>query len=173
MSILMSFWILLLMNKKGANDQAGELDSYVTQKRVLDDKADDLAGSGYDHPVSSVEVINDIYKEGNETTNRVCMPKGRLKGISAAIPELVHRVLLNNVSGALRYKGASVVTKNGRTYGSLLPTVTLPSIFRQHPTPMSNRSLNVINVAQESTAEKDGLFQRCSTSMEQRIKHKD
>ena len=65
------------------------------------------------------------------------------------------------------------MTKNGRTYGAPLPIATLPSIFRQHPTPMSNRSLDVINVAQRSIAEKDGLFQRCLTSVDRRIKYEE
>ena len=65
------------------------------------------------------------------------------------------------------------MTKNGRTYGAPLPVVTLPSIFREHPTPMSNCSLDVINVVQRSIAEKEGLFQRCWTSMDKRIKYKE
>ena len=65
------------------------------------------------------------------------------------------------------------MTKNGRSYGAPLPIATLPSIFRQHPTPMSSRSLDVINVAQRSIAEKDGLFQRCLTSVDRRIRYEE
>ena len=118
-------------------------------------------------------MINAIYNDGKETTEPESVPKGRSKGMSVAVPDLVKAVLLNSVSGALRYKGNSLVTKNGRTYGAPLPIGTLPSIFRQHPTPMSNRSLDVINVAQRSMAEKDGLFQRRLTSMNQRVKYKE
>ena len=98
-------------------------------------------------------MINAIYNDGNETTEPESVPKGRSKGMSA----FVKAVLLNSVSGALQYKGNSLVTKNGRTYGAPLPIATLPSIFRQHPTPMSNCSLDVINAAQRIIAEKDGL----------------
>ena len=83
-----------------ADDQAGELDSYVMQKRVLD-RAGDLVRAECDHPGSSVEVINAIYKEGNETTEPESVPKVRSKGMSAAVPDLVKAVLLNSVSGAL------------------------------------------------------------------------
>ena len=70
-------------------------------------------------------------------------------------------------------KGNSLVTKNGRTYGAPLPIATPPSVFRQHPTPMSSCSLDIINVAQRSIAEKDGLFQRCLTSIVRRIKYEE
>ena len=75
-------------------------------------------GSDCDHPGDSVEVINAIYNDGNETTEPESVPKGRPKGMSASVPDLVKVVVLNSVSGALRYKGNSLVTKNGRTSGA-------------------------------------------------------
>ena len=78
-----------------ADDQAGELNSYMMQKWVVD------TGSDYDHPGDSVEVINAIYNDGNETTEPESVPKGRSKGMSAAVPDLVKAVILNSVSGDL------------------------------------------------------------------------
>ena len=78
----------------------------------------DPVGSDCDHPCDSVEVINAIYNDGDETTEPESVPKGRPRGMSAAVPDLVEAVVLNRVSGALRYKGNSLVTKNGRSYGA-------------------------------------------------------
>ena len=62
-----------------ANDQAGELDSYMMQKWVVDTDSDPV-GSDCDHPGDSLEVINAIYNDGNETTEPESVPKGRSKG---------------------------------------------------------------------------------------------
>ena len=62
-------------------------------------------GSDCDHPGDSVEVINEINNDGKETTEPASVPKGRPKGMSAAVPGLVKAAVLNSVSGALRYKG--------------------------------------------------------------------
>ena len=59
-----------------ADDQAGELDSYMMQKWVVDTDNDPV-GSDCDHPGDSVEVINAIYNDGNETTEPESVPKGR------------------------------------------------------------------------------------------------
>ena len=99
------------------DDQAGELDSYMMQKWVLD-TATDPVRADCDHPGDSVEVINAIYNDGNETTEPESVPNGRSKGMSAAVPDLVKAVVLNSVSGALRYNGNSLVTKNGRSHGA-------------------------------------------------------
>ena len=113
-----------------ADDQAGELDSYMMQKWVVDTDSDPV-GSDCDHPGDSVEVINAIYNPGDsvEVINAICndengttepesVRKGQSKGISASVPDLVKAVVLNSVSGALRYKGNSLVTKHGKTYGA-------------------------------------------------------
>ena len=100
-----------------ADDQARELDSYMMQKWVVDTDSDPVE-SDCDHPGDSVKVNNAIYNDGNKTTEPESVPKGRPKGMSAAVPDLVKAVVLNSVSGALRYKGNSLVTKTGRTYGA-------------------------------------------------------
>ena len=70
-----------------ADDQAEELDSHMMQKWVVDTDKDPV-GSDCDHPGDSVEVINAFYNDGNETTEPESVPKGRPKGMSAAVPDL-------------------------------------------------------------------------------------
>ena len=82
-----------------ANDQAGELDSYMMQKRVSD-TVGVLVRALCDHAGGIVDVINDIYKEGNETIEPESVPNGQSKGMSVSLP-LVKAGLLNNMSGAL------------------------------------------------------------------------
>ena len=79
------------------DDQAGELDSYMMQKWVVDTDNDPV-GSDCDHPGDSVEVINAIYNDGNETAEPESVPKGRPKGMSAAVPDLVKAVVLTSVT---------------------------------------------------------------------------
>ena len=123
-----------------ADDRAGELDSYMMQTSVLD-TAGDPVGAECDHPGDSVEVINAIYNDGKETTEPESVTKGRPKGMSAAVPDLVKAVVLNSVSSALRYKGNSLVTTNGRTYGAPPsnsdPTINIQAAPYSHVEPLS------------------------------------
>ena len=59
----------------------------------------------HDHPGDSVEVINAIYNDGNETTEPESVPQGLSKGISAAVPDSVKGVLLNTCQVLYDTKG--------------------------------------------------------------------
>ena len=61
MLIQMSFLDSAIDDQIEADDQAGELDSYMMQKWVLDKHNNNPVGSDCDHPGDSVEVINAIY----------------------------------------------------------------------------------------------------------------
>ena len=83
MSILMSFLDSGLDDRIEADDQAGDLDRYMMQKRVLDTVVD-IVRAECDHPDDSVEVINAIYNDGNETTEPECTGRAIKRDVSSS-----------------------------------------------------------------------------------------
>ena len=124
------------------------------------DGTDSVHGEWTGNDPHSPPKIRRITKDANDQSKR---------GISVCLKDMVKGVLLNSASGALRYQRKCLVKIKGVDHGQPLPTVSLPSIFRQHPTPMSNCTLDIPNVVPRKIAITSSIFTHCLTATDKRI----
>ena len=116
---------------------------------------------------SDVDVDEDVKLPPNDDSARNCVKHS----MSASVAEIISAVVLNNYSGALRFSRTECITAiDGKDYATPLKDDSLPALFRLHPTPMSNRALDVVTVEQRRSAIEDGLFDKCDTDPSERIK---
>lgn len=157
-------------NSEQDREAQGKSKTGSQRKRGGSDETDSVHGEWSGNDLPSPPKIRRITKNTNDSNDPLSPPKIRTKrGISVCLHDMVKGVLLNSASGALRYQRQCLVKYKGVDHGQPLPTKTLPSIFRQHPTPMSNRTLDVLNVVQRKIAITSSVFTRCKTATDKRI----
>jgi hypothetical protein len=96
------------------------------------------------------------------------------RGISKiTLREMVHFSMYVNAAGAMRYNGDCLKDPtDSDSPAQPLPTESLPVSLRLHPTPMSNRTLDVNSLFLREVVLASGLFERTNTAVfGERIKY--
>ena len=109
--------------------------------------------------------------DGDEDIEKTPDYKKIVRKTSATVADLVNAAICNNAAGAYRYLLHSLRNqlvgqeKNKRRAAQPLMKSSLPISLRLHPTPMSNRAMDVVSKFLRSVAVDSGLFGRTKTDL--------